>query len=214
MREEERLRQRGGTPAGRTVIIDPGHGGPDRGVALPDIDEAEIVEDLAHRLEGRLGALGVTAYLTRGPDGCPDDASRAEFANETEADVLLSLHVDGAADPRCHGLATYSYGTPSTPGSRVGRRLADLIQRELVDRTDLLDCRTHPKTWDLLRLTQMPAVRVDLGYLTRPADAARLRASEFRDTAAEGLAAAVQRLYLPAELDPTTGQLQSPALSH
>ncbi len=54
----------------------------------------------------------------------------------------------------------------------------------------------------------MPAVEVDAGYLTNPHDAARLAEPEFRDTVAEAILAAVQRLYLPAADDPGTGQLR------
>jgi len=59
----------------------------------------------------------------------------------------------------------------------------------------------------------MPTVRVELGYLTNPQDAACLAAPEFRDTVAEALLAAVQRLFLPPELDLPTGQLRLPAVS-
>ncbi len=52
-------------------------------------------------------------------------------------------------------------------------------------------------TWDLLRRTRMPAVRLDLGYLTNPGDAARLADPSFRDLVAEAIVVAVQRLYLP-----------------
>ncbi len=82
------------------------------------------------------------------------------------------------------------------------------MQREVVARTDLLDCRTHPQSWDLLRLTRMPAVEICCGYLTNAHDAARLGEPEFRDTIAEALLAAVQRLYLPVADDPGTGQLR------
>ena len=44
------------------------------------------------------------------------------------------------------------------------------IQREVVARTGLRDCRTHGRTWDLLRLTRMPTVQVDVGYITNPRD--------------------------------------------
>ncbi|MDQ3114549.1 MAG: N-acetylmuramoyl-L-alanine amidase, partial [Actinomycetota bacterium] len=81
-------------------------------------------------------------------------------------------------------------------------------QREIVARTDLRDCRTHAKTWDLLRYTRMPAVRVELGYVTNPDDAARLGDPDFRDVVAEAIVVAVQRLYLPSELDPPTGALR------
>jgi N-acetylmuramoyl-L-alanine amidase len=97
--------------------------------------------------------------------------------------------------------------------SAVGERLATLVQREIVARTDLVDCRTHPKAWTLLRLTRMPAIRVDVGYLTNPGDATRLASPEFRDAIAEAIVAAVQRLYLPVDRDIPTGQFRMPALA-
>jgi len=80
-------------------------------------------------------------------------------------------------------------------------------------RTDLLDCRVHAKTWELLRLTRMPAVRLELGHVSCPEDAARLADPAFRDLVAESVLVGIQRLYLPAELDPPTGALRLPDLS-
>jgi len=114
-------------------------------------------------------------------------------------------------------VATYFYGvtTPDrTTRSAVGERLADLVQREIVARTDLLDCRIHPKTWQLLRMTRMPAVRIDVGYVTNARDAARLGTAEFRDAVAEAVVAAISRLYLPPDRDIATGQFRMPALAH
>jgi N-acetylmuramoyl-L-alanine amidase len=54
----------------------------------------------------------------------------------------------------------------------------------------------------------MPAVRVELGYLTSPIDRAQLTNPLFRDTVAEGLLVAVQRLYLPTADDPPTGVMR------
>jgi N-acetylmuramoyl-L-alanine amidase len=94
----------------------------------------------------------------------------------------------------------------------VGERFADLVQREVISRTNLADLHTHPKTWELLRRTRMPAVRLELGYLTNPRDRSLLTSADFRDTVAEAILAAVQRLFLPPDLDPPTGQLRIPAL--
>lgn len=215
-REEERLRRGGGALSGRIVLLDPGHGGDDLGVAGHGLTEAEVAFDLATRIEGRLGPLGVQTLLTRGPDSCPDDVDRATFANETGADLLISLHTDAAISARPTGVATYYYGAELPAGvvsSAVGERLAGLVQGEIVARTDLVDCRTHPKAWQLLRMTRMPAIRVDIGYLSNETDASRLAAAEFRDTIAEAVVAAVQRLYLPAEQDLVTGQFRIPALT-
>ena len=97
--------------------------------------------------------------------------------------------------------------------STIGEKLAGLVHRELVARTGMLDCRTHAKTWELLRRTRMPVVRVDLGYLTNPADAERLASPAFRDVAAEAILVAVQRLYFPEDLDPPTGTYRMPRVS-
>ena len=112
---------------------------------------------------------------------------------------MVSLHVDGDANPRCQGVSTYYYGTVNDR-SLVGSRLADLIQEEILARTDLLDCRSHPKSWALLRTTRMPAVRVELGYLSNSDDAARLARADFRDDLAEAIVVAIQRLFAVAEL--------------
>src|SRR5262249_44078408 len=180
---------------GKRVVIDPGHGGTDPGVSAGGLVEAELVWDLATRLEGRLAAHGVTPYLTRGRGVTRTEAERAEFGNATGGDVLLSLHVDAHPSPAACGVATYHFGTGSGVTSTIGEKLAGLVHRELVARTGMLDCRTHAKTWELLRRTRMPAVRVDLGYLTNPADAARLAQPAFRDVAAEAILVAIQRLY-------------------
>lgn len=197
---------------GKRIVIDPGHGGEDRGIVHDGVDEAGLVWDLATRLEGRLTALGVRTWLTRGPANGATDEQRAHLANEIGADIVLSLHVDGFVSARANGLAAYYYGGGES-SSTIGERLADLVRRELVARTGLVDGRIHGKSWALLRLTRMPAVRLELGYLTSPVDRPRLLDPLFRDTVAEGLLVAVQRLYLPLADDPPTGVLRIPAVA-
>ncbi len=201
---------------GKRIVIDPGHGGDDTGVSVQMGDSAltedEIVFDLATRLEGRLTALGVTTWLTRGRHVGPDDRTRAQFANSQGADLVLSLHVDAAPSPHANGVATYYYGAGEVSSS-IGERFAGLVQREVVARTGLLDGRTHPKSWTMLLHTQMPTIRLELGYISSPVDLPRLTEPAFRDRVAEALLAAIQRLYLPRDLDPPTGVLRLPAFA-
>jgi N-acetylmuramoyl-L-alanine amidase len=227
LRESDRLYRSGPTLIGKRVIIDPGHGGPDFGVTVEEVPrtgsvrmpevgagpvrwtEAELVWDLASRLEGRLTAAGVRVHLTRGPQLATPmpDSARAQLANDLGADLFISLHLDGHRHPAAHGIAAYHYGTANGVTSTMGERLAGLVQREIVARTGMRDCRTHAKTWDLLRLTRMPAVRVDLGYLTSPIDRERLTTPRFRDTIVDAMLAAVQRVYYPLESDVPTGSI-------
>lgn len=195
---------------GKRLVIDAGHGGADRGVTVDGVSEADLVWDLASRLEGRLTALGVRSWATRGPHNGAGDEDRAALANSVGADLVLSLHIDGSPSPLANGVAAYYYGAGES-SSTIGERLADLAQRELVARTGMGDNRIHGKTWSLLRLTRMPAVRVEIGYLTSAADRSKLTDARFRDTIAEGLLVAVQRLYLPSADDPPTGVMRIPA---
>jgi N-acetylmuramoyl-L-alanine amidase len=212
LREMVAVAASGPSLLGKRIVLDPGHGGDDPGIVHGELSEAALAWDVASRLEGRLTALGVRTWLSRGPYNGPSDEQRAQFANDVSADLVLSLHVDGFSSPRPHGLAVYYYGG-SESTSTIGERLADLAQRELVARTDLQDNRIHGKAWTLLRLTRMPAVRVELGYLSSPIDRELLVDPMFRDTVAEGLLVAVQRLYLPKADDPPTGVLRIPAVA-
>ena len=217
LREAEAIRRSGPTLAGKVVVIDPGHGGADLGNTEHGLVEADLAQDLAARVEGRLTATGVTAYLTRGrlaaDEPPPDESARAATANSLGADLLISLHMDTCPSAAANGAATYFFGHRELgTRSAVGARFADLLQRELTARTDLLDCGTHEKTWDLLRRTRMPAVRLELGYLTHQGDAARLADPGFRDVVAEAVVAAVQRLYLPPDEDAPTGSIRLPDL--
>ncbi|GAA2351348.1 N-acetylmuramoyl-L-alanine amidase [Catellatospora methionotrophica] len=218
LREEVTIRQTGPSLVGRQIIVDPGHGGSDPGVVVPDgplrWTESDLAYDLATRLEGRLAAAGMRVHLTRGPlpIEAPSDLDRAQLANDLAADLLISLHIDGHQNPDADGVATYHYGTSNGVTSTMGERLAGLVQREIVARTGLRNCHTHAKTWELLRYTRMPAVRVDVGYLTSPKDRAQLIDPMFRERVVEAIVAAVQRMYYPVEIDVKTGTIDVSAL--
>jgi len=122
---------------------------------------------------------------------------------------VISFNIDSYKNESAHGVATYYYGADAHGvHSVVGERFATLVQREITARTDLLNCRTHAKTWDLLRRTKAPTVRIDLGYSTNPGDLKRLEDPQFRETVVESLMVAIQRLYLSAEDDAKTGTLK------
>src|SRR5919107_169539 len=184
---------------GRRIVVDPGHGGADPGVTSGETTEADLVFDLASRIEGRLAAAGATVYLTRGRDQDPSPAERTAFANNAHADLFLSLHTDAHSSEHARGVASYYYGTGSGASSTFGEQFANLARREVVARTGMLDLGSHPKTWDLLRMTRMPAVRLDCGYLSHPVDRLLLLDARLRSTIAHAVLAAVQRLYLPAK---------------
>jgi N-acetylmuramoyl-L-alanine amidase len=209
IREEELVRRSGPKLSGKRIIIDPGRGGGDHGLITHGpagpISEADVLWDLASRLEGRMTAVGMETFLSRPGNTSPSDSDRAATANTVGADLMISLRCATQASPSANGVASFHFGNSHGSVSTIGRNLADFIQREVVARTGLRDCRTHGRTWDLLRLTRMPTVQVDIGYITNPRDRTMLVSTQTRDAIAEGILAAVKRLYLLGKNDRPTG---------
>ena len=196
LRESANQKNRGPALANKTIVLN------------PDGDDS-LVYDVAVRTEGRLLALGASVFLTRGATNNPNEKERIAFSNNSNADLMISLHEDSYKNENAHGAATYFYGSEAHGvHSIVGERFASLVQREICARTDFANCRTHAMTWELLRLTKAPAVRIDLGYKTNPGDIGRMSRPDFRDVIAEALVIAIQRLYLAAEDDAKTGTLR------
>ena len=208
MRAEERIRREGPQLTGKVVVIDPSVGKFSDSATRLRADA--ITTDLARRIEGRLVATGVQAFLTNtGGASETTEVERAEFANRADAHLCISIQVDGSDHEDECGVSTYFYGSEAHgTSSSAGERFAGLVQREIVARTDLSDLRSHAKTFDILRRTKMPAVRIDAGYLTNAGDAARLADPAFRDVIAEAVVVAVQRVYLTPEVDTKTGVLR------
>jgi N-acetylmuramoyl-L-alanine amidase len=184
----------------KVIVIDPGHGGNDPGREVPDLTEQAVIDDVCSRLEGRLSAVGIQVLLTR-PLGVrhaspSTEAQRAAFANRVGADLVISLHCDWEPSGSGSGAATYYYGSSRT-ASMLGREFAEILQEHVVRRTELADCSTHAKTWDLLRMTRMPAVRLEAGYLSNAADRARLTDPHTRQEIAESIAAAIRAFFSP-----------------
>jgi N-acetylmuramoyl-L-alanine amidase len=189
----------------KVVVIDAGPDQVRRGHAGSGLSEQDIVADIAARVEGRLAALGTTVLVTgpaRAGHTSFDEAARASIANEVGADVVVSLHCDAHPNPGAHGMAAFYFGSGTGQNNSVaGQALAELLLDEVGVRTTTRSCGAHPKAWELLRLTRMPAVHLDLGYLTNPDDAARLGDPSGRDAVAKAITAALIRFFAPPPQD-------------
>jgi N-acetylmuramoyl-L-alanine amidase len=215
LREYQLIQQSGPRLHGKRIVIDPAHGADDAGWTVGDVRAADLTYDVARRLQSRMLTTGMNVSLTRAAHQNPTAEERAGFANDVNADLLLSLHIDGSVSPQACGIATFHFGTDSGATSTVGETLAQLVQRELVARTHFADCRVHHRPWDVLRLTRMPAIQVEMGYLSNPRERERLMSNEFRNQLADGLLVAVKRLYLDGQDDPHTGSFTfSDLLAH
>ena len=150
-------------------------------------------------------AAGMETVISRPQTSDADVKSRAELANAFDADMVISLACDSYPNEKANGVATFYFGSESGNSSLIGETLSGFIQREIVARTELLDCGNHGRTWDLLRLTQMPVIQIVLGYLTNPEDLKILTNPSRRDDIAEAIVIAVKRMYLMEQDTAVTG---------
>jgi N-acetylmuramoyl-L-alanine amidase len=141
--------------------------------------------------------MGTLVLITRPQSGRVDgERTRATLANESNVDLILGLGLDRHENQLANGVASYYFGHQYSR-SATGMRLAEIVQEEICSRTPITDSKSHAKTWDLLRLTRMPSIKVELGYATSPHDSALLSQPEIRDNIAAGLSSAITRILAP-----------------
>ncbi len=129
IREEELVRRSGPKLSGKRIIIDPGRGGADHGSIIQGpagpVSEADVLWDLASRLEGRMTAIGMETFLSRPTNRSPSDAERAATANHVGADLMISLRCESQVNPSANGVASFHFGNSHGSLSTIGRNLAE-----------------------------------------------------------------------------------------
>lgn len=160
------------------VVVDAGHGGHDRGAChFPSaLIEKEINLDMAVRLEAALQQSGAKVSLTRRDDTFVSLDDRARFANEHDADLFISLHVNRYPSADCFGAQTFY-----SPASEEGRRLALLIQEELLEIYPPNYRQALPGDFRVLRNTHMAATLVEIGFVTSPVDRELMAQANYRE---------------------------------
>lgn len=169
-----------------TVVIDPGHGGRDPGaVGIGGLREKDINTTVSRRIQASLQAKGINVVMTRSDDRELDLQPRVNIAERADADIFVSIHSNAISmsRPDVNGLETYYYST--------GFRLAQTIQNNILQRTDLRDRGVRRARFYVLVNTSMPAVLVETGFVTGREDAARFRNPQAVNTIADGITAGI-----------------------
>lgn len=180
------------------VMLDPGHGGYDPGtITSQGVYEKEINLQIAQKVKEMLGPSGVEVFLTREedidyvPDGVRgktikkqiDLNRRIELAKEAKADVFVSLHVNATASGQQSGAETF-YHYRSEPG----KNLAELIQQELIKIPGMNRRIAKPGDFYVIKNTSMPAVIVEVGYLSSPKERKKLQQSWYQEQLSRAIA--------------------------
>jgi len=174
-------------PEGPSVIIilDPGHGGRDPGAVVGDILEKDVNLDIVKKVIGLLEAQPyLKPVLTRTTDITVDKLERTQLADDIGAALYLSIHANAFDDPEVSGAETWVDDTRS-PGDQSWK-LAESVQDALVAATGARDRGVRSQELYLYHTT-LPAVSVEVGFLTCPKERARLLDSAYEDQIAQGI---------------------------
>jgi N-acetylmuramoyl-L-alanine amidase len=168
-----------------TVVIDPGHGGVDRG-GIPGqrVPEKVMALDTARRLEIRLRAAGFRTIMTRDGDYFVSLPERVAIANAQRDAIFISIHYNAAPRAQAEGFETYYY-------TRYSARLAAACYSRIVQAWPGTRRGIRTRGFFVIRRTMIPSVLVEPGFLTNPTDAGLISRPETRQRIADLLAAAI-----------------------
>jgi len=191
----------------RLIVIDPGHGGGDRGASRNGLDEATVNLDMANRLRVLLIARGWQVQMTRvddhDVDATPTSSAEAEkmgyttsaandlqarddIANTTGARLFISIHANAYINSGPNGTTTY-YSKPSDVA------LAKILERTLDASLDTKDDGIIKARNYVTLHANMPAVLIETAFLSNPDDFAKLNSGDWRQKVAEAVADGIDK---------------------
>src|SRR2546421_1119918 len=188
----------------RTIIIDPGHGGYDRGgVPGQRISEKDKCLDVGLRLRRLLQASGYRVIMTRDTDVFIPLPTRVAIANAHLGATFVSIHFNCASRSGANGIETYYYRSDSAS-------LAQSIHRNVVSGALTENRGIRRRVFYVLRRTAIPSVLVECGFLTNPTEGSLALTANYRETLAQQIARGIKRQ--PAPSRPLTASLRNVSL--
>ncbi len=179
---------------GRTVFIDPGHRNNEHdfgAVGPTGLRESEVALFVSHCLRTSLEPDYRVVMSRYGEDAKVSLSARTKAANEEPADIFVSIHTNAHSDPSAHGVEILHW-----PTSAQGVDLASAILPPLVKATGDRNRGLKPRT-DLavLRQTRMPAVLVELPFISHPTWEETMRDCQFQLDCARAIADGIRAYF-------------------
>jgi len=145
------------------IMLDAGHGGTDYGAIREGINEKDITLDITQRVDAILRSKGYRTALTRNSDNYVSLEERVEYTENEEPQVFVSIHVNSAVSTDPNGLETHYYHDYSKP-------LAEIIHKHMTKNINSKDRGLFKSKFYVINHTTMPAVLVEIGFLSNDAE--------------------------------------------
>lgn len=195
----------------KKIVVDPGHGYYntsknmlDQGASSPNgLKEKDVVLDIAKRLEAKLKAVGAVPIMTRTADGqiqAPEVGQelryRTNLANNSKADIFVSIHANAHPNAEIGGSMTFFYGSEDFIGqSGTRQRLAHMIQQEMVNGLGRRDAGVRETGFVVLRESAMPSVLVETMFISNPEEEQMLAQPAMREKMADAIFLGIKRYF-------------------
>jgi len=171
------------------IFIDPGHGGPDPGAVGNEVIEEFVNLNVSLELARLLRDAGfdVRIYRTTSDENVlenknADLRNRAQTANSWGADYFISIHTNSSVRPEAQGVEAYVYRLGGT-SERLAQSIVDSVAEDLGSQNR----GVMQANFAVLRRTNMPAVLVELGYLTNATEALNLNSPAWQKAVAASI---------------------------
>ncbi len=172
------------------VVLDAGHGGHDSGATGTKAKEKDLALKATLLLENQLKSLGFKVYLTRSTDEYIGLYDRADIANDLNADLFVSVHINAATTSSASGVEVL-YASESMSG---GKGLAGLIQKQLVSSLGAVNrgIVSRPNVV-VIRETKMPSVLCELGFISNPEEQDKMMNTAYLEKAAKAIVEGIKQ---------------------
>ncbi|MEQ2528574.1 N-acetylmuramoyl-L-alanine amidase [Bacillaceae bacterium CLA-AA-H227] len=176
---------------GKTIVLDPGHGGSDSGAVGNGITEKNLNLNVSLALKAKLESMGAKVILTRSTDVFIPLNDRPLVSQNVNADLFVSIHTNSSTSSSATGVETYyseaPYNGENNPYPIESKRLAQSIQNHLTQETYMRSRGIDDAGFIVIRKNIVPSVLVELGFLSSPSDATIMLQSDYKDKAAQGI---------------------------
>ena len=188
------------TLLGKTIYIDPGHGGIDSGTTYKNIYEKDINLIMSKKIEKYLISKGATVYLTRETDKDlskskvnrkrNDLTNRAKLINNSNANLYISIHLNYISNSKWQGLQIF-YNNKNKENEIIANNLTSYLK----EYTSNIREPKKENIYYMYKQIKIPGVLIELGFLSNPNDRYRLTRDEYQEKLAKNIASSIERYF-------------------
>ena len=194
----------------KIIYLDPGHGGKDSGAYYSGIREATLNLKISNLVKTGLEKLNYRVIMSRTSDEYIDIYDRAAEANSKNPDIFVSVHNNAfSGNSYVNGIETYYYQyNPKKPPvlnpemhndpDRIAksRNLAEILQNILIKDTGAANREVNTASFVVLRETKIPAVLLELGFMSNPDELQKLTTSAYQNTLANAIVKGIHNYFV------------------